>query len=44
MEDTGLHDGVDIDAILSALKIHQYANMAYNNKYHLPLINVKISP
>ena len=44
MEDTGLQDGVEIDAILPASTIHQYANMECNNESHPPLMNGKMSP
>ena len=43
MENTGLHDGVDIDVILSLFKLHQYSNMEYNNEYHYLFINDKMS-
>ena len=42
--DTGLQDGVDIDAMLSASALHQYANMECNNESQTPLINFKMSP
>ena len=32
MKDTGLYDGVDIDAMLSVSTLHQYANMECNNE------------
>ena len=31
MEDTISHDGVDVDVMLPASKLHQYANMECNN-------------
>ena len=31
MEDTGFQDGFNIDAVLSASTLHQYANTEFNN-------------
>ena len=33
-ENNGLQDGVDIDVMLPASTLHQYANMEYKNEYH----------
>ena len=43
MEDTGLQDGVDIDVMIPASTLHQYANMEYNNDSHFPFMNGKRS-
>ena len=43
MEDTGLQDGVDIDAMLYESTLYKYANMEWNNESNYPLMNVKIS-
>ena len=42
MEDNALHDGVDIDVMLPASTVHQYANTEFNNDYTPPLMNGKI--
>ena len=44
MKDTGLQDGVDIDAMFYACKINQYFNMECNNESHYPSISCKIPP
>ena len=44
MEDTGLQDGVDIDYMLYASKIHQYINMECNNESDTLLVISKFSP
>ena len=44
MEDTGLQNGVEIDAMFSTSTLRQYVNMGYNNESHSPLMNVNISP
>ena len=43
MKNTGLQDGVDIDVMLPASTIHKYSNIEYNNGYHYPLMNSKIT-
>ena len=44
MEDTGLQDGVDIDAMLSASTLFQYSNMEFNNESNSTFINSTTSP
>ena len=41
--DTGLQYCVDIDVMINASKLFQYANTEYNNDYHSPLMNGKIT-
>ena len=44
MEDTGLHYGIDIDAMLYAFTLNTYSDTEHNNEYSPPLINGKNSP
>ena len=41
MENDGLQDSVDIDLMVTASTLQQYANMEYNNEYYYPLMNSK---
>ena len=43
MEYTGFQDGVDIDVILTSSTLHKYASTEFNNYYHPPLTDSKIS-
>ena len=44
IEDTGLKDGVDIDAMLSVSTNHQYSNTELNNASNSHVSNGTISP
>ena len=44
MGDDLLHDGIDVDAVLSTFILHQYSKMEFNNELHSPLVIGTISP